>query len=132
MRYEERAGHARNAAGAALLQLMARKRSNLAVAADVPSLERVLAIADAAGPHIAVLKTHVDMFEAWDAGSAKRLRALADKHGARLVWVGVRACRSPCVRRQGPRLRCASNPRGGGAVPCSKRNALLAQCRCSV
>ena len=83
MRYEERAEHAQNLAGRALLALMARKRSNLAVAADVPSLEALLALADAAGPHIAVLKTHVDMLEAWDAGSAARLRALADKHGAR-------------------------------------------------
>ena len=83
MRFEERAEHAQNAAGRALLQLMARKRSNLAVAADVASFEKVLAIADAAGPHIAVLKTHVDMFETWDARAAARLRALADKHGAR-------------------------------------------------
>jgi hypothetical protein len=61
---------------------MARKRSNLAVAADVGSVAEVLQLADAVGPHIAVLKTHVDIFDAWSADLAAQLRALADKHGA--------------------------------------------------
>lgn len=33
------------------------------------------------GPHICLFKTHVDIFDHWDASVADKLRALADKHG---------------------------------------------------
>jgi hypothetical protein len=79
--FEERAAVAQNAAGKRLLELMARKRTNLAVAADVATVEEMLRIADAAGPHIAVFKTHVDIFDKWDDSIAAQLRQLADKHG---------------------------------------------------
>ncbi|EIE21646.1 monophosphate synthase [Coccomyxa subellipsoidea C-169] len=78
--FEERATLAQNAAGKRLLELMARKRTNLAVAADVATVEEMLRIADAAGPHIAVFKTHVDIFDKWDDSIAAQLRQLADKH----------------------------------------------------
>ena len=60
---------------------MARKRSNLAVAADVGTVQEVLRIAEAAGPHIAVLKTHVDIFNEWNGSIAAQLRKLAEEHG---------------------------------------------------
>lgn len=44
--YEERAGLAKNALGKQLFELMARKQSNLAVAADVPTSAAVLQLAD--------------------------------------------------------------------------------------
>ncbi|XP_059476297.1 uridine 5'-monophosphate synthase isoform X2 [Neocloeon triangulifer] len=44
-----------------LLQLMARKRSNLCVAADVGSASDLLEIAKQVGPYICVLKTHADV-----------------------------------------------------------------------
>ena len=59
---------------------MSRKKTNLAVAADVPSTDAVLALADAAGPHIAVFKTHVDAQDRWTAEDASKLSALAQKH----------------------------------------------------
>lgn len=59
---------------------MARKKTNLAVAADVPSTDEVLRLADAAGPHIAVFKTHVDAQDRWTAEDAEALSALAAKH----------------------------------------------------
>ena len=66
---------------------MARKRSNLAVAADVGTVQEVLRIAEAAGPHIAVLKTHVDIFDEWNSGIAAQLRKLAEEHGrAAICW----------------------------------------------
>ena len=60
---------------------MARKRSNLAVAADVGTVQEMLRIAEAAGPHIAVLKTHVDIFDEWNSSIAAQLRKLAEEHG---------------------------------------------------
>ena len=79
--FEERAGLAQNAAGKKLFELMARKRSNLAVAADVGTVQEMLRIADAAGPHIAVFKTHVDIFDEWSPDIAAKLQKLAEKHG---------------------------------------------------
>lgn len=76
---------AQNAAGRKLFELMAVKRSNLAVAADVGTVEEMLRIADAVGPHIVVFKTHVDIFDQWDDGIAHKLRHLADKHGAHMT-----------------------------------------------
>ena len=78
--FEERASLAQCPAGKALFELMARKRTNLAVAADVPSTDAVLALADAAGPHIAVFKTHVDAQDRWTEEDAAKLTALAQKH----------------------------------------------------
>ena len=46
--YEQRAALAKNAAGRRLFELMATKRSNLAVAADVATVEEMLALADQA------------------------------------------------------------------------------------
>ncbi len=60
---------------------MARKRTNLSVAADVESADAMLALADAVGPHICVLKTHVDVFDTWTPDHAAKLQALAAKHG---------------------------------------------------
>ena len=79
--FEERAGVAQNAAGKKLFELMLRKRSNLAVAVDVDTVQEMLRIADAAGPHIAVLKTHVDIFDEWSSTIAAQLQKLAEKHG---------------------------------------------------
>ena len=76
----ERAALAANPAGKALFELMARKRTNLAVAADVPSTDAVLALAESTGPHIAVFKTHVDALDRWTEADAATLAASAQKH----------------------------------------------------
>lgn len=47
--YEERAGLAKCELGQQLFRLMARKQTNLAVAADVPTCAQVLALADQVG-----------------------------------------------------------------------------------
>lgn len=81
MAYEERAQLAKNPVGKRLFELMAKKRTNLSVAADVETVDDMLRLADAVGPYIAVLKTHVDVFESWSVEDAKRLKVLAEKHG---------------------------------------------------
>lgn len=78
--YEERAQHAQCPLGRQLLELMAKKKTNLAVAADVPTAEEMLRLADTIGPEICVLKTHVDAFDTWDASIAQELQQLANKH----------------------------------------------------
>lgn len=59
---------------------MHTKQTNLAVAADVGSMRELLELADQVGPHICVLKTHVDILADFDKHSLQQLRALADKH----------------------------------------------------
>ena len=83
--FEERARLAQNVAGKKLFELMARKRSNLAVAADVDTVQEMLRIAEAAGPHIAVFKTHVDIFDEWNSDIAAQLQKVAEQHGRHLA-----------------------------------------------
>lgn len=80
LRYEERAKLAKCPLAAQCLELMARKKSNLSVAADVETAEEMLALADKVGPNVVVFKTHVDMFDKWDQSVVDRLNELAKKH----------------------------------------------------
>jgi hypothetical protein len=100
--FEERAGLSQNAAGKKLFQLMASKRSNLAVAADVGTVEEMFQIADAVGPHIVVFKTHVDIFDRWDDSIAQRLRQLADKHGVCMCFASGCMLQGSTPLVQGP------------------------------
>lgn len=61
--YEERAGLAKNSVAKQCLEIMARKKTNLAVAADVATADEMLRLAEQTGPHICVFKTHVDIFD---------------------------------------------------------------------
>lgn len=61
--YEARAALAKNSVARQCLELMARKKTNLAVAADVATAAEMLQLAEATGPHICVFKTHVDIFD---------------------------------------------------------------------
>ncbi|EFJ06281.1 hypothetical protein SELMODRAFT_236575 [Selaginella moellendorffii] len=78
--YGERAVLAQNAAGKKLLDLMEQKKSNLSVAADVTTSEELLKLADAVGPEICVLKTHVDVLSDFSEELTVKLRAIAEKH----------------------------------------------------
>lgn len=80
MTYKERADAAPNAMAKRLLAIMDRKKTNLAVAADVEKAEDVVALADKIGPHICCLKTHCDIHPDWSDDIGKRLAELAQKH----------------------------------------------------
>jgi len=60
---------------------MSLKRSNLCLSADVTTSSALLRLADACGPHIAVLKTHADIVGDFTARTAAALQALAARHG---------------------------------------------------
>lgn len=78
--YASRAVAAKNPAGKRLFEIMEAKKTNLCVAADVPTAAGVIALADATGPHICCLKTHCDAVDDWTPETAKQLAALAEKH----------------------------------------------------
>lgn len=83
--FEERAQTAPHPLTAYLLRLMALKKSNLCLSADVSSISQLLSLASSLGPYIVVLKTHYDLVSNWDyspvTGTGARLQKLARKHG---------------------------------------------------
>lgn len=78
--YEKRANLATHPLAKNLLNLMATKKSNLALAADVTHKEEVLELADQCGAEICLLKTHIDVIEDFDTDLTMQLQALAKKH----------------------------------------------------
>ncbi|EKD19814.1 uncharacterized protein L3040_002501 [Drepanopeziza brunnea f. sp. 'multigermtubi'] len=83
--YAQRAETAQHPLSSYLLRLMALKRSNLCLSADVSTTNQLLSLANAVGPSIVVLKTHYDLVANWDyhptSGTGARLARLARKHG---------------------------------------------------
>lgn len=80
MTYTERAQHARNTMAAMLFNIMDVKKTNLCVAADVTSAAELLRLADEIGPHICMLKLHIDMIKDFTPELTKLLLHLATKH----------------------------------------------------
>lgn len=78
--YAERAQICTHPLSRSLLSLMEEKQSNLSVAIDVTSKEKLLALAEQLGPEICVLKTHVDIIEDFDLELIQRLQQLSSKH----------------------------------------------------
>lgn len=78
--YAHRSQVARCLLAKRLLGLMDQKQTNLAVAVDVTCSQKMLQLADQLGPHICILKTHVDMLTDFSQDDMMRLRELASKH----------------------------------------------------
>lgn len=78
--YGKRAKLTTNPLASKLLELMASKQTNLCLAADLKEIDAILELANVAGPHIAVLKTHVDIVEDFNENFILRLKELAKQH----------------------------------------------------
>ncbi|XP_076650060.1 rudimentary-like [Halictus rubicundus] len=78
--FHSRATKTKNEMATILFNLMEAKESTLCLAADLTKADSILELADLVGPHIVVLKTHVDIIEDFSDDFIKRLKELASKH----------------------------------------------------
>ncbi|HBU06982.1 MAG TPA: orotidine-5'-phosphate decarboxylase [Candidatus Magasanikbacteria bacterium] len=78
--YQQRADLCTNPTAKKLFKIMETKQTNLAIAADVVTKEKLLKIAEELGPEICVLKTHIDIIEDFDADLIIQLQRLAEEH----------------------------------------------------
>lgn len=78
--YSKRAKLTLNPLASKLLELMASKQTNICLAADLKEKDAILELANVVGPHIAVLKTHVDVIEDFNESFILRLKELARQH----------------------------------------------------
>ncbi len=77
---ESRAEMATHPISKKLLQIMQEKKSNLCLACDVTKKDALLKWADAIGPYISVLKTHIDILDDFTFDVVARLKSLSIKH----------------------------------------------------
>lgn len=63
-----------------LKEIMGEKQTNLCVAADLTRSDDILELANAIGPQICMLKTHVDIIEDFSWPFVQKLRRIADRH----------------------------------------------------
>ncbi|RUS76691.1 hypothetical protein EGW08_015546, partial [Elysia chlorotica] len=80
LKYSERAALCTNELSKRLFAIMDRKKTNLALSADVTSSQELLQLVDKTGPHVCIVKTHVDILEDFSAEVVEGLTALAAKH----------------------------------------------------
>ena len=78
--YAERAKLASNSISCKLWKIMAEKETNLAFSADVTKGAKLLELADTIGPHICILKTHVDILDDFSQDFVQKLKAIAKEH----------------------------------------------------
>lgn len=67
------------ALAAYLLHLIAIKKSNLCLSADVDSSAALLKLAEETGDSICLLKTHADIINDWGDRTVRKLREIAKK-----------------------------------------------------
>ena len=78
--YEERAQQHPNACAKGLLETVVHKKSNLCVSVDVTTKEEFLAVVEAVGPYVALIKTHIDIIEDFDDDLVEQLTHLSVRY----------------------------------------------------
>ncbi|XP_066275534.1 uridine 5'-monophosphate synthase-like isoform X4 [Branchiostoma lanceolatum] len=78
--YRERGDLCQHPVAKQLFGIMESKKSNLAVSADLCTTAQILKLADEVGPHICMLKTHVDIINDFSAEFVQSLTELANRH----------------------------------------------------
>ena len=78
--YKERENQAIHPVTKRLFNIMHTKESNLAVSADLTTASEVLKLIEEVGPHVCIVKTHVDILEDFSLDFVKSLQELAAKH----------------------------------------------------
>ena len=80
VKYEQREECAASPVAKKLWKIMATKDTNLAFSADVTTCDRLLSLADAVGPYICILKTHIDILEDFTEEFITKLKSIAKLH----------------------------------------------------
>lgn len=80
LNYLERSLLCSNPTAIRIFQIMHEKQTNLSVAADTTSSERLLELADLLGPYICILKTHIDILSDFSMEMIDALIHLSKKH----------------------------------------------------
>lgn len=78
--YENRIQHSRSPAAAKLLSIIAEKKTNLCVAADVTEINTLLKLADDVGPHICIFKVHIDIVDSFSEKDLDELKNKAKRY----------------------------------------------------
>lgn len=78
--YKKRMELTSNSVARHIFDIMDRKETNLCFSADVTSCAELLKLADTVGPHICMLKTHVDILTDFTTEFVTSLKLLAKKH----------------------------------------------------
>lgn len=78
--FEERLKHVVHPKSKELIDIILRKKSNLCLSADVTSSKELLELVNNVGPHICLLKTHIDVISDFTMDVIDKLKILATKH----------------------------------------------------
>ncbi|KAL9934544.1 hypothetical protein V8E36_006319 [Tilletia maclaganii] len=78
--YAARVANFSNPAAKALLETIERKKTNLSISVDVTKKADLLAVVDAVGSDVCLVKTHIDIVEDFDDDLVAQLTALSQKH----------------------------------------------------
>lgn len=80
MNFEERALHCTAPLAKNIFRLLAHKKTNLALSADVSTCAEVLALAEDTGSEICLLKTHIDLLDDFTPSFIPALQKLAARY----------------------------------------------------
>lgn len=85
MTFDARADLAKSEIAKTLFKLMAMKKTNLCVAADLTKCEEILNLAKMIGPHICILKLHADIIEDFNQEFITSLKSISKMHNFLLM-----------------------------------------------